>query len=620
MATGKEIRISIQSALNAAGIEATRQQVNAMSRDVRKSLGEMSADNKRHWADIKAAWDLGCAGIRTAWGAVRTALQSAFRFETQTVQFKTLIGSIDEARQHMADLKALGDAPPFSLDEFAKASRSLMVMTDGALGYKKSLEMIGDAAAATGHPIDEVSHAVGRLYAMIRDGQPVSRAVTQLRNMGIVSPEVAKKLQDLQEAGRSNAEIWAEVEAALGKYKGAMEETEKSGEGLLGAISSRWDNIVRAFGQAWQDSAKGGMQMLLDKMKEIEEDGTLAVWANKITTAIEEATEAAKTFRSSLDAIGKEPAIDMFDKSHSQGKNMDHSVGQFFGNAWAQLGAIGAGIRGAFMPSENAFDNYLAYGAIHGYGGFSDAAARKLNERKRASGEWLEDMDIRTVKAGVDLEIAQEAAEKAAAVKVEAEASASERAAKEEARVHTQLRESQQKQDEARDKAAAEKKAEEERKAAEKVAQERARLDAAEEVRRERMRQKELADRIRDHEKLLAAEQQAEGKARTGVAAAESKLQQAWGWYRNKDSMAAQLAEEKADAEARKQFEKDFDRLKTRRRDWRSAENLSVDDEAVRRVALAREEKQAAEKHLAEIEKNTADLAAKLDELLQVKG
>ena len=84
--------------------------------------------------------------------------------------------------------------------------------------------------------------------------------------------------------------------------------------------------------------------------------------------------------------------------------------------------------------------------------------------------------------------------------------------------------------------------------------------------------------------------------------------------------MAAQLEEEKADAAARKQFEKDFAKLKDRRRDWRTAENLSVDDEAVRRVALAREEKEAAERHLAEIEKNTADLAAKLDELLQAKG
>lgn len=171
-----------------------------------------------------------------------------------------------------------------------------------------------------------------------------------------------------------------------------------------------------------------------------------------------------------------------------------------------------------------------------------------------------------------------------------------------------------------KDKAAAEKRAEAERKAAEKAAAERERLDAQEAARRERERQKELADKIRDHQQLLAAERQAENQERSKIAAAESKLQQAWGWYRDKDSMAAQIAEEKADAAARKQFEKDFERLKDRRRDWRKAENLSVDDEAVRRVALAREEKEAAERHLAEIEKNTAALADKLDELLQVKG
>jgi hypothetical protein len=173
----------------------------------------------------------------------------------------------------------------------------------------------------------------------------------------------------------------------------------------------------------------------------------------------------------------------------------------------------------------------------------------------------------------------------------------------------------------------ADKELEEERKTAEakieqekKVAAERARLDAQEAARRERERQKELADRIRDHQKLLDAERQADSKAQAGVAAAESKLQQAWGWYRDKNSMAAQMAEEKADAAARKQFEKDFERLKDRRRDWRTAENLSVDDEAVRRVGLAREEKERAEQYAKETAENTRELAEKLDELLQVKG
>ena len=156
--------------------------------------------------------------------------------------------------------------------------------------------------------------------------------------------------------------------------------------------------------------------------------------------------------------------------------------------------------------------------------------------------------------------------------------------------------------------------------AAKKAAETQKKLDAEAAAARERQAQKELDQKIKNHQKLLAAENKAEGDARTAQAKAETKLQRAGGWYRDKDSMRAQLEEEKAEAAAQKQFEKDFAKLKSKRRDWRTAENISVDDEAVRRVGMAREEKAAADKHLAEIEKNTADLAKKLDELLQVKG
>ena len=577
MATSKQIRISITSALNAAGIEATKDQVNSMAQSVAKSMGDAAQKNRRHWADIKAAWDMGTAAIRKAWGAIRAVLSSAFHFETQTQQFKTLIGNIDEAKAHMADLKALGDTPPFNLDQFAKASRSLMVMTDGALGYKKSLEMIGDAAAATGHPIEEMGQAVGRLYAFIRDGQPLSRAVMQLRNMGVITPEVAQKLQDLQAAGKSNAEIWAEVEAQLGRYKGAMSETEKTGEGLMGAIKSRWDNIVRAFGLAFQDTAKEGMGEILDKMKQLEEDGSLAVWVEKAGECVKKVADAFKTLAPVISGTWK-TLVATFDAVGSE-------IGRF-------AGAISMG------NFKDAF------------GGIGTETARAFTDA----------FDLDGVQAKKDEEIKSKAAKKVAERKAKEERDAAKRAADEEKRIQESLAAGQKKTDERNAKAAAEKRAEEEKKAAEKAARERERLDAQEAARRERERQAELAARIRDHQKLLAAERAEESKTRSAVSAAESKLQQAWGWYRDKDSMAAQIAEEKADAQARKQFEKDFERLKDRRRDWRKAENLSVDDEAVRRVALAREEKEAAERHLAEIERNTADLAAKLDELLQVKG
>ena len=581
MASSKEIRISIISALNAAGIQATKQEVDTMAKSVKQSMGEAAAANKKHWADIKAAWDMGCAAIRKAWQFASSGLKSAFKFETQTTQFKTLIGNIDEAKAHMADLKELGDTPPFSLDEFAKASRALMVMTDGALGYKKSLELIGDAAAATGVPVEEMGQAVGRLYAMIRDGQPLSRAVVQLRNMGAITPEVAQKLQDLQDAGKSNAEIWAEVENALGKYKGAMAETEKTGDGLIGAISSRWDNIVRTFGEAFSDTAKGGMTDLLDKAKELEEDGSIAEWAEEtsdwLNKVVEGAAACAKAITSVLKPVWKTI------------KGGFEAVGQGVGSA---IGTAMGG--GGFGDTITA----LRRGAKEGWNDVwdLDGAGAEMKERKR-----------------------EEAAKKRREREAKKEAESAKREEEEKKRIADSLAEGQKKTEEKNSKEAAEKAAKEKEKA-DKKATENAKKLAEEEARlRARLAEKELQDNIKRKQREIAEANKAESAAQSAKSKAESKLQQAWGWYRDKDSMRAQLEEEKAEAAAQKQFEKDFAKLKDRRRDWRKAENLSVDDEAVRRVALAKEEKAAAEKHLAEIEKNTADLAEKLDNLISMK-
>ncbi len=79
--------------------------------------------------------------------------------------------------------------------------------------------------------------------------------------------------------------------------------------------------------------------------------------------------------------------------------------------------------------------------------------------------------------------------------------------------------------------------------------------------------------------------------------------------------MKAQLEEEKADAEARRQYEKDFEKLSFRR-DWRTAKNLSVDQEAVRRVALAKEEEAAAQKAVLETAENTRRSAEALEGLV----
>ena len=557
--------------------------------------------------DIKSAFSMVAGVVNRAFSGVKTIVGSAFRFETQTTQFKTLIGNIDEAKAHMADLKALGDTPPFDLAQFAAASRSLMVMTDGVLGYKKSLEMIGDAAAATGMPIESMSHAIGRLFAVIRDGQPLSRATMQLRNMGVLTPEVARKLDDMQKAGASAADMWREVEGALAKYNGAMKATEQTGEGLIGAIKSRWDNIVRIFGQAFEEDAKGGMTDLLNVMTELEESGSIERWAASASSALASVVKGVKWVVDGVEKVWnhlKEGRQFWKDEAAAEKESFDL-------------------IR---EEQVNPYTKKRYYAGSDGSERVEEIVDEKLKrqyERQQKEEKRLADQKRREEE--------------------------------ERARIEEALAEGQRKKEERDAKDAAEKRAEAEKKAAQDAAKERERLERE-------LHQQRMAD-IRAE---IKAQEEAASSLQATATAAQSEFERAFAMYRDPERAAAEIEEERSRAADLNRLHKDARRYGGKWRidelsalmaagdsqgvsdalaGWRKSRSFTPEVEAMVRASAAEKTKTTAEDELRKlndqtgqlahqieqlaqtrdgkldgIERNTSQLANKLDELLTVKG
>ncbi|MGN0851857.1 MAG: hypothetical protein ACI4Q3_00610 [Kiritimatiellia bacterium] len=563
MAAGSKVLEYIIGAKDATG--------NAIKSATSK-LKEFAARVAKNLANIQAGFQMAGQAVRAA----ISFMSRSFEFEKMTVQFKTLIGDMDQAREHMQMLKEMGNTPPFSLEEFAKASRSLMVMTDNALGFKKSLELVGDAAAATGQPIETLAHEVGRAYAIIRDGQPLTRATMALRNMGVITPDVAANLDELQKAGATNMEIWTEFETALKKYNGAMAETEETGNGLVGAIKSQWDSTVRELGDAFMETAKDGLGELLKWFRELNDNGSIEEFAQSAAKSLGTVGKAAKW------------VADTF------GELWNHLMeGKEFWESEAKAAEKAADAIEWTLEGEERINPYTVKRKFKGSDGSEkfeyeeDVAEKRKFERAQREAKRIED-------------------EK-------------KRAEQERQRIADQMEEAQKKADAKR--AEELRKAEEE--AAKKRADEEAKLRAKEEAERQRIEEKLARERQRLLEKemnqRMKAQTELQRQAQSDLAEAQNKVREAWGWYRDKDSLKAQINEEKAEAAAQKQFENDFAKLKDRRRDWRTADNLSLDDEAVRRVGLAREAEAAAQQRLDEIAENTRDLADKIEELLTME-
>ena len=656
MATNKQIRISITSALNAAGIEATKGQVDSMAKSVAKSMGDAAKANRTHWADIKAVWDMGLSAIRYVGGMIRDALKKAFDAEYALTSFKTMLGSLDAAKQHVAELKQFAAQTPLTFGDLSQASKTLLAFGADVKTVMPSLKMLGDLSLGNAEKMQSLSLAFGKVHS---EGKLTGVTLKQMIVAGF-NPlqEIADKtgasmdaLKDQMEKGELSFNlVKAAMESATsegGRFHNAMKEASQTGAGLFSTMEDNWNATVTKFGGAFVNAAKGGISKVIETLQQLNKDGTIDVWANKVAEACEKVVGAVRV---AAEWGGK--LVDAFkwvrDKGEQISSAVGTTVGYFMGGGYDYGEAMDMAKK-AYADSGKEIEDRNKEAAEKEVKIRAEAAKKAAQEealikqKEREKGKSLDKVYEEERKNANKEKLLQDFDKYKASGssltfddwRQEQEKKAEEALKKRKEEYAKFVKESQGKDIKAEDvniysadytrwdtyeKKKAEEKEKAEKKVAEKSAAERARLDAQEAARRERERRAELAARIRDHQKLLAAERAEESKSRSAVSAAESKLQQAWGWYRDKDSMAAQIAEEKADAQARKQFEKDFERLKDRRRDWRTAENLSVDDEAVRRVALAREEKEQAERHLAEIEKNTASLAEKLDELLQVKG
>ena len=118
----------------------------------------------------------------------------------------------------------------------------------------------------------------------------------------------------------------------------------------------------------------------------------------------------------------------------------------------------------------------------------------------------------------------------------------------------------------------------------------------------------------------IAEQERSRSLLEAQLSQATQDLSNAWHLYRDKAAMQAVMDEERAQKAAEAAWEKDFRRLRDRRRDWRTAENLNVDDRAVREVALAKERKEESERALREIAQNTRQTKEQLESLLTMKG
>ena len=235
---------------------------------------------------LKAAGVAGFAGLTAAAGLAGAALKKAFEFERYQTQFAVLFKSLEKAKEHIRQLSVFAAETPFELPEIVQASRQLHVFTGGVMGGATSLKLVGDAAAASGASIGEVSMWVGRAYSMIKNGKPFGEAALRLQELGLLSGEARTKMETLTEAGASGAEVWKVLRNELAKNEGGMKNLSTTGEGLMSTLKDDVGLAIADLGAQMTELGKDGIQSAIEWIDKLRNSGGIQEWAKKAVDAI----------------------------------------------------------------------------------------------------------------------------------------------------------------------------------------------------------------------------------------------------------------------------------------------------------------------------------------------
>ena len=543
------------------------------------------------------------AGVQMVMGAVQKfasvcvkAIGEAFKFEKATSDFKVLLGSIDAAKEHMADLRSFAASTPLTFEDLAKSSKLLLSFGASVDEVMPAMKMLGDIAMGDAQKFQGLS----LVFAQVKSaGKLMGQDLLQMINQGfnpltIIAKQTGKsmsELKDMMSEGQISFEMVAEAMRIAtsegGLFNNAMGEAAKTGEGMVSTLQDNWTEAVRTFGEAFSDSAKGGIGFLSQKLQELTEDGTIELWATKVASALTRIKDGAMVV---IRPLGKVLSFG----------------GKVLSFGWKS-------IKGVYESAAQGMGSFV--GTLAGGGGLKDAFSAGWDGYKQG---WVDAFDLDGRQKAHDESIKKEARERRKKKKVADTISNAPKKTLEEMMAEATAAEDAKKAAEAEKEA--KKKAEAARKAAEAEEKERLRIEKAIAAERERLRKAEMKAYERELTKAHQAAQEKDAAAQDRLSAAQEKARQAWGWYRDKDSLVAQLEEERAEAAAQKQFEKDFEKLRSRR-DWRTAAAygsgkmgaLSLDEEAVRRVALAREEEAAAKEYAKQTAEECARSAAALE-------
>jgi hypothetical protein len=187
-------------------------------------------------------------GIRES-GILQAAFDKLGATKILTTQFTQFLGNVEAARRRVGELYQFVSNSKFNISETANASKVLTILSNGALGGRKSLEQMGNISKVTDNDLESLSVTVANLNAQIRRGENISGTLHSLQEMGVISESAANQITALSKSGANSTAVWAAVSTELDRVSDAARGVAPTMDDLEDRSTKARTAMAQKFGE-----------------------------------------------------------------------------------------------------------------------------------------------------------------------------------------------------------------------------------------------------------------------------------------------------------------------------------------------------------------------------------
>jgi tape measure domain-containing protein len=200
--------------------------------------------------------------------------------ETAALQMRSVVRDGGNVAKLLAELRRYGATSPFEFPELQQSAKMLLSFGIASNDVIKVIQNLGEVAAATGVPIEELSQIYGK---MIAKGKVSTEEVMQLAERGVpvyeafgkvlgVSADEAQRLVENGKLGRAEAKKLDDVLAQM--FAGSTARQAETLNGKLSTMGDAFGELAKTIGEDLLPATKGvvsGITAMLEKSKEAYE-------------------------------------------------------------------------------------------------------------------------------------------------------------------------------------------------------------------------------------------------------------------------------------------------------------------------------------------------------------